>query len=51
MQEEFAARIENEDVDGAMFQALAVNFTARKLANNFIAIIYYVENLVLHALA
>jgi hypothetical protein len=48
LQEEFATGIENQNMDGAMFEALPVNFGARQLADNLVPIIYDIENLVLH---
>jgi len=51
LEEEFSPGIEDEDVNGAVFQSLAVNFAAGKLANNLVAIVYNIENFVLHALA
>jgi hypothetical protein len=51
LEEEFAARIENEDVDGAMLEALTMNLASRELPDNFIAVIYNVENFVVHAVA
>ncbi|HVK58736.1 MAG TPA: hypothetical protein VM735_08155, partial [Candidatus Kapabacteria bacterium] len=49
LQEEFAACVEDEDVHRAMFQSLAVDFTARELADHLVALVYYIENLVVHA--
>ena len=48
MEEEFAAGIENQNMHGAMFESLAMNFAAGKLANNLVAIVYNIENFVLH---
>jgi hypothetical protein len=49
LQKNVAPRIEDQDMGGAVLQALAMNFLARELADDFIAVIYDIENFVLHA--
>ena len=48
MEEEFAARVKDEDVDGAMLEPLPMYFGARKLIYDFVALINDIENLVVH---
>jgi len=51
LEKEFATRIEDQDVDRAMFKPLPMNLAARELADDFITIVYDVKNFVLHDVA